>query len=99
MSASFVILLPSTSKHEVVIDCPMAHAVVKEMDFLFQPFKVSGYMRKLNYLLEKGPDQYGLFAVCTPARPSCSMLEVRMKSTLFCSKNKLDLTFLDMDAR
>ena len=56
-------------------------------------------MRKLNYKLDNGEDQYGLFAMCTPARPSCSMLEIRIKSTLFCSKNRLDLTFLDLDAR
>eukprot|EP00795_Rhopilema_esculentum_P013693 gene13693-4600_t len=66
---------------------------------MYKPFKVSGYMRKLNYMLDDGPDQYGLFAVCQPSRPTYSMLEVRMKSMLFCSKNKMDFTFLDMDAR
>jgi len=66
---------------------------------MYKPFKVTGYMRRLNYMLEDGPDQYALFAFCQPSRPSYSMLEIRMKSTLFCSKNRLDLTFLDMDAR
>ena len=43
--------------------------------------------------------KYALFATCTPARTSVSVLEIRMKSTLFCSKNRIDLSFLDLDAR
>jgi len=43
--------------------------------------------------------KYALFAFCTPARTSLSVLEIRMKTTLFCSKNRIDLSFLDLDAR
>ena len=83
-----------------ILTCYLHSHISKLVSLLIlQPFKVSGYMRKLNYMLDDGPDQYGLFAVCQPSRPTYSMLEVRMKSMLFCSKNKMDFTFLDMDAR
>lgn len=66
---------------------------------MYKPFKLSGTVRKLNMEPDVETLKYALFAFCTPARSSYSMLEIRMKSTLFCSKNRIDLSFLDLDAR
>lgn len=67
--------------------------------FFLKPFKLSGRVQKLNLQPETEKLKYALFAFCTPARTSMSVLEIRMKTTLFCSKNRIDLSFLDLDAR
>jgi len=66
---------------------------------LYKPFRVCGSIRKLHIEPSVENLKYALFAFCTPARTDCSMLEVRIKTTLFCSKNRIDLSFLDLDAR
>ena len=68
---------------------------------ILKPFKISGRIRKLNMPQSDTTEnlKYALFATCTPARTSLSVLEIRMKSTLFCTKNRIDLSFLDLDAR
>nr|ALJ33571.1 Ahr-b [Clytia hemisphaerica] len=66
---------------------------------MYKPFKITGRIRKLNMQQDIVNLKYALFATCTPARTSVSVLEIRMKSTLFCSKNRIDLSFLDLDAR
>lgn len=66
---------------------------------MFKPFKISGRIRKLEMDGDIENLKYALFAFCAPARTSVSVLEIRMKTTLFCSKNRIDLSFLDLDAR
>lgn len=66
---------------------------------MYKPYRVSGTIRALNIEPEVESLKHALFAFCTPARTSHSMLEIRMKTTLFCSKNRIDLSFLDLDAR
>ena len=43
--------------------------------------------------------QLALFLMCSPVEITTSILEVRMKSMLFSTKNKLDLTFVDIDQK
>lgn len=64
----------------------------------FQPFKCHGRLRAVKTNDPSTP-RMALFLICSPLEISTSIIEVRMKSMLFCTKNKLDLTFVDIDQK
>ncbi|XP_065679353.1 aryl hydrocarbon receptor isoform X2 [Hydra vulgaris] len=66
---------------------------------VFKPFHMSGTLRRLFPNSSKISTNYALFSICTPAVTTLSVLEIKMENQLFCSKNRLDLTFVDMDIR
>lgn len=65
----------------------------------FKPFRCSGRLRELT-LPDSERREYGLFMICTPLETvSSSMLEIRLKTSLFCTKNRMDLSFMDIDQK
>lgn len=64
-----------------------------------QPFRCSGRLREMT-LPDSEKREYGLFMICTPLETvSSSMLEIRLKTSLFCTKNRMDLSFMDIDQK
>ncbi|XP_065655613.1 aryl hydrocarbon receptor-like isoform X2 [Hydra vulgaris] len=66
---------------------------------VFKPFHMSGTLRRLFPNSSKITTNYALFSICTPAVTTLSVLEIQMENNLFCTKNNLDLTFVDIDIR
>ncbi|XP_028409090.1 uncharacterized protein LOC114531676 [Dendronephthya gigantea] len=64
----------------------------------FKPFRCHGRLRQVDVPDSTCP-QMALFLICSPLEMTTSIIEVRMKSMLFCTKNKLDLTFVDIDQK
>lgn len=65
----------------------------------FKPFRCSGRLREMT-LPDSERREYGLFMICTPLETvSSSMLEIRLKTSLFCTKNRMDLSFMDIDQK
>ncbi|EDO44747.1 predicted protein, partial [Nematostella vectensis] len=51
-------------------------------------------------LPESDKREYGLFLICTPMETMTnSILEIRLKTSLFCTKNRMDLSFMDIDQK
>lgn len=65
----------------------------------FKPFRCSGRLREMT-LPDCERREYGLFMICTPLETvSSSVLEIRLKTSLFCTKNRMDLSFMDIDQK
>lgn len=65
----------------------------------FKPFRCSGRLREMT-LPDCERRDYGLFMICTPLETvSSSVLEIRLKTSLFCTKNRMDLSFMDIDQK
>ncbi|KAK2560482.1 Aryl hydrocarbon receptor [Acropora cervicornis] len=70
-----------------------------EINLREDPFRCSGRLRELT-LPDSERREYGLFMICTPLETvSSSMLEIRLKTSLFCTKNRMDLSFMDIDQK
>ena len=66
---------------------------------LSQPFRCTGRLREMT-LPESEKREYGLFLICTPLETMhTSILEIRIGKSLFCTKNRMDLSFMDIDQK
>ena len=64
-----------------------------------QPFRCTGRLREMT-LPESEKREYGLFLICTPLETMhTSILEIRIGKSLFCTKNRMDLSFMDIDQK
>ncbi|XP_032242581.2 aryl hydrocarbon receptor isoform X2 [Nematostella vectensis] len=88
----------SASSAERTFVCRMKCILNTSAGF-FKPFRCNGRLREMT-LPESDKREYGLFLICTPMETMTnSILEIRLKTSLFCTKNRMDLSFMDIDQK
>jgi len=72
--------------------------IVNTSSGFFRPFRCTGRIRDISNPNSKDPE-YGLFLICSPLEVIPSVIELRLRSTLFCTKHKMDFAVMDIDAK